>query len=326
MQNYNIPITVIICMYKGEATVSRMIDCVLNQTFRDFELILVDDGSPDRCGEIAEEYARKDNRVRVLHKENGGLAFARRSALEIAQGEYTIQFDQDDWVEVNCLEEMLKAAKEQQTDMLIADYYRGDEYVMHYVTQKPESTDHLVVMRELWGRLQAYYWNKMIRRDVFERFDIVFSKEVYSLEDVYVMLQILKHDIKIGYLPMAFVHYMYNSGSLIRYYDEKAYRNDLLNKERFHELLEGYPEAQQAAELSLTRSTISRAFMFGREYFSNKMFQQEFRENKEMVRHSPFPMIEKKLIYLSCCGYYHLCNWLFWMGFRLKQVYKRIKS
>lgn len=326
MTTYKFPITVIICMYKGEATVRRMIDCVLNQTFRDFELILVDDGSPDRCGEIAEEYVQKDNRVRVLHKENGGLAFARRSALEIAQGEYTIQFDQDDWVEENCLEEMLKAAKEQQTDMLIADYYRGDEYVMHYVTQKPTSTNHLVVMRELWGSLQAYYWNKMIRRDVFERFDIVFSKEIYSLEDMYVMLQILKHDIKIGYLPMAFVHYMYNSGSLIRYYDEKAYRNDILNKERFHELLEDYPEAQQAAELSLTRATISRAFMFGREYFSNKMFQQEFREYKGNVLHSEFSKIERYLIYLSCCGYYHLCNWMFWKGFRLKQVMKRIKS
>lgn len=326
MQNYNIPITVIICMYKGEATVSRMIDCVLNQTFKDFELILVDDGSPDRCGEIAEEYARKDSRVRVLHKENGGLAFARRSALEIAQGEYTIQFDQDDWVEVNCLEEMLKAAKEQQTDMLIADYYRGDDYVMHYVSQRPESTDHLVVMRELWGHLQAYYWNKMIRRDVFESFDIVFSKEVYSLEDMYVMLQILKHDIKIGYLPMAFVHYMYNSGSLIRYYDEKAFRNDILNKERFHELLEGYPEAQQAAELSLTRATISRAFMFGRQYFSNKTFQQEFCKYKDNVLQSAIPKIARYLIYLSCCGNYHLYNRLFWLGFRLKQVMKRIKQ
>ena len=79
-------ITVIICMYKGEATVSRMIDCVLNQTFKDFELILVDDGSPDRCGEIAEEYAKKDSRVRVLHKPNGGLADARNKALAIAQG------------------------------------------------------------------------------------------------------------------------------------------------------------------------------------------------------------------------------------------------
>ena len=70
MTDINPAITVIICMYKGEATVCRMIDCVLNQTFKDFELILVDDGSPDRCGEIADEYSKKDNTVYVLEKMN----------------------------------------------------------------------------------------------------------------------------------------------------------------------------------------------------------------------------------------------------------------
>lgn len=94
VNNDNPTISVVICMYKGETTVSRMIDCVLNQTFEDFELILVDDGSPDRCGEIADDYASKDERVHVLHKTNGGLADARNKALEIAKGEYTIQFDQ----------------------------------------------------------------------------------------------------------------------------------------------------------------------------------------------------------------------------------------
>ena len=112
MTDINPAITVIICMYKGEATVCRMIDCVLNQTFKDFELILVNDGSPDRCGEIADEYAQKDNRVRVLHKPNGGLADARNHALDIARGEYTIQFDQDDWVEPDCLEGMYAEEEE----------------------------------------------------------------------------------------------------------------------------------------------------------------------------------------------------------------------
>ena len=121
MTDINPAITVIICMYKGEATVCRMIDCVLNQTFKDFELILVDDGSPDRCGEIADEYSKKDNRVRVLHKPNGGLADARNHALDIAKGEYTIQFDQEERDEIDCLEAMYAEQKRQDAAMVICD-------------------------------------------------------------------------------------------------------------------------------------------------------------------------------------------------------------
>ena len=146
-------ITVIICMYKGEATVSRMIDCVLNQTFKDFELILVDDGSPDRCGEIAEEYAQKDSRVRVLHKPNG---------------------DQDDWVELNCLEEMYAKAKEENADMLICDYYHNDQYRQSYGKQTPTALDHWSVLEDVVsGKLYGYCWNKLIRLDVYKKYNVL---------------------------------------------------------------------------------------------------------------------------------------------------------
>ena len=314
-------ITVIICMYKGEATVSRMIDCVLNQTFKNFELILVDDGSPDRCGDIAEEYAQKDSRVRVLHKPNGGLADARNKALEIATGEYTIQFDQDDWVELNCLEEMYAKAKEDDADMLISDYYHNDQYRQSYGKQTPTALDHWSVLEDIVsGKLYGYCWNKLIKLEVYKKFDVHFPIEFYGCEDQYGMCQILKHDIKISYLAKAYCHYVFVVGSLSRHYDERTYENDLLVRDMFTSLLKG-TQSEKTAFKCKSSAIISRAFLFGHDYYSSKTFKTQFAQFKEFVSSSS---IEGKLIRLSLKGHYQLARRLYGGLFNVKQVYKRI--
>lgn len=316
-------ITVIICMYKGEAMVRRMIHCVLNQTFKDFELILVDDGSPDRCGKIAEEYARKDSKVRVLHKSNGGLADARNKALEIATGEYTIQFDQDDWVELNCLGEMYAKAKEDHADMLICDYYHNDEYRQSYGKQTPTALDHWSVLEDVVsGKLYGYCWNKLIRLNIYKKYDVKFPIEFYGCEDQYGMCQILKHDVRISYLPKAYCHYVYVQGSLSRHYDERTYQNDVLVREMFTSLLKGTP-SEETAYRCKSSAIISRAFLFGKNYYSSKTFKTLFAQYKEFVSSSS---IESKLIRLSLKGYYQPARRLYGGLFNVKQVYKRIKK
>ena len=96
--------SVIVPVYKVEEYLPACIDSVLQQTFGDFELILVDDGSPDRCGQICEEYAARDSRIRVVHKPNGGLASARRAGIKVAQGKYVFNLDSDDTIEPDTLE------------------------------------------------------------------------------------------------------------------------------------------------------------------------------------------------------------------------------
>ena len=91
-------ISIIVPVYNVEKYLSRCVDSILNQTFTDFECILVDDGSPDNCGKICDEYAKKDKRIRVIHKENGGLSDARNAGIDIAQGEYIGFVDSDDWI------------------------------------------------------------------------------------------------------------------------------------------------------------------------------------------------------------------------------------
>jgi glycosyltransferase involved in cell wall biosynthesis len=100
----NPKISIIVPVYKVEPYIRKCIDSILTQTFTDFELILVDDGSPDNCGRICDEYAQKDGRVKVIHKENGGQATARNMALDIAKGDYIGFVDSDDWIELDMYE------------------------------------------------------------------------------------------------------------------------------------------------------------------------------------------------------------------------------
>lgn len=99
-------ISVIVPVYKAEKYLHRCVDSILSQTFTDFELILVNDGSPDNCGAICDEYAQKDNRVRVFHKKNGGVSSARNLGLNNAQGEWVTFVDSDDWLKPECLEKL----------------------------------------------------------------------------------------------------------------------------------------------------------------------------------------------------------------------------
>ena len=316
-------ITVIINMYKGEATVSRMIDCVLNQTFPDFELILVDDGSPDKCGEIAGEYAKRDKRVRVLHKPNGGLADARNHALEIAKGEYTIQFDQDDWVELNCLEEMYAKAKEDNADMVICDYYHNDEYSQTYGKQSPTALDHWSVLKDvLTGKLYGYCWNKLIKLYVYRKYNVKFPIEFYGCEDQFGMCQMLKHDIRIAYLPKAYCHYVYLLGSLSRHYDERTYQNDLLVRDMFTQLVADTP-MKDVAFRSKSAAIYARAFLFGKDLYSSSQFKESFSEYFPFVQSHG---IMKCLYSLSQQGHYQFARSIFGILFDCKQLFKRINK
>ena len=101
-------VSIIVPVYKAEQWLHRCVDSILAQTMTDFELLLIDDGSPDKSGEICDEYAAKDNRVRVFHKENGGVSSARNLGLDNAVGDFVMFVDSDDWIVSDCLELCIK--------------------------------------------------------------------------------------------------------------------------------------------------------------------------------------------------------------------------
>lgn len=120
-------ISIIVPVYNVEKYLEQCIDSILTQTFEDFELILVDDGSPDKCPEICDEYAQKDDRVRVIHKENGGVSSARNAGMKLACGEYILFCDSDDYVSPLWCELMLNAARSHPLSLVSCNLRKTDQ-------------------------------------------------------------------------------------------------------------------------------------------------------------------------------------------------------
>lgn len=126
-------ISVIVPIYKVELYLPKCIDSIINQTYKNLEIILIDDGSPDNCGSICDEYAKTDSRIKVIHKVNGGLSDARNAGLEIATGEWISFVDSDDWLKNNAIEQMLNLAIDNDANLIIGS------------TQKINDADNSIV-------------------------------------------------------------------------------------------------------------------------------------------------------------------------------------
>ena len=177
-------ISVIIPVYFVEKYLERCINSVLAQTFTDFELILVDDGSPDNCGRICDEYAKKDKRIKVIHKENGGVSDARNAALEIVKGRYVTFCDSDDWIEITWLEKLLEKMNTANADMVVGDYKNVDDagnvinYVNHQVgtfdTSIQKKKVEYIIFNVLSGIHGWEVWDRMFRNDIIQQYNIRF--------------------------------------------------------------------------------------------------------------------------------------------------------
>lgn len=149
-------ISVVVPVYKSEKTFVSCVESLLGQTCRDLEILLVDDGSPDNCPQLCDELARKDGRIRVIHKENGGVSSARNAGIEAAEGEYLFFCDSDDWVEPEMLEKLLLGMA--GGDFALCGFHH--HYLGADVVKTPDSADFL----ELYGRgFLNMPWNKLLR-------------------------------------------------------------------------------------------------------------------------------------------------------------------
>lgn len=176
--------TVIIPVYKVEEYLERCVDSVLSQTYGDFEVILVDDGSPDRCPQICDEYAKKDERVRVIHKPNGGLVSARNAGIQAARGDYICYVDSDDWAKENMLEFIHDRLAESPVPLdmvLFAAHNVFEDHLEETINEVPEGYyDRERLEKEIFPYLlvdtrrgirsgsmvQAHTWDKAFKREL----------------------------------------------------------------------------------------------------------------------------------------------------------------
>lgn len=297
-------ISIIVPVYKAENYLHRCVDSLLAQTFSDFEVLLIDDGSPDRSGEICDEYAKKDNRIRVFHKENGGVSSARQCGIDNAEGEYTIHADPDDWVEATMLEELYAKAKEEDADMVICDFYVNYGNKQIYKKQKPSSLDHETVLKEMFQQLHGSCWNKLIRRSCYKDNNISFDLELSFCEDLYFHIQLLSNPIKITYLNRSFYHYVrdVNPNSIVRIYDEKIYLQDVYLFNRLKDIAQRHSCYKQCVS-NFSYNLVFRAFRGN--IFSSKEFKQKFGiYANTLLKYRNVNILIRLLLFVSCKGFY----------------------
>jgi glycosyltransferase involved in cell wall biosynthesis len=208
-------VSIVVPIYKVEKFISRCIDSIINQTYKDIEIILVDDGSPDNCGKIADDYAVEDNRIRVIHKQNGGLSDARNIGTAEAKGKYIFYLDSDDYLEPDTLSRMVDIAVYKNCDLVVANYYYTyDDHEDLYLsdTECMELFDNYNGLKQLvCGNIQNFAWGKLYRTDIVRKY--LFPKGKL-FEDTYWTHLVFAEAMRTAVIGYPAVHYVQRHGSI----------------------------------------------------------------------------------------------------------------
>ena len=217
----NKTVSIIVPVYNGEAHLRRCVESILNQDYPELELILVDDGSRDASYALMQDYARRDSRVRAVHKENGGVSSTRNRGLALAQGDY-IQFaDVDDWLPMDATKLLVREMEARPVELVIGDFYR---VVEDKVSRKGSLPAEGVLSRQdyadamLRGSADLYYgvlWNKLYRREIIAREGLRMDETISYSEDMIFNLEYLMHVQHIAVLKAPVYYYQYTKGSLV---------------------------------------------------------------------------------------------------------------
>ncbi len=228
-------ISVIIPVYNVEKYLVQSIESVINQTYKNLEIILVDDGSPDNSGAICDEYAKKDARIKVIHKQNGGLSSARNAALDVATGDYVAFLDSDDYLSLNAFEKCIETFSKTNADACIFSHYTTDG-INHTAHSLPLEKDvyedseiRSIILPSFIGQktateqpLLGFIWRQVFKRSIID--DLRFrSEREYFAEDVVFDLEIYTKINKLSVINEPLLYYRYVESSLSNRYRERLF-------------------------------------------------------------------------------------------------------
>ena len=269
-------ISVIIPVYKVEKYIHKCVDSILSQTYKNLEVILVDDGSPDNCPAICDEYAKSDKRVRVIHKKNGGLSDARNAGLSVCRGGYISFVDGDDWIEPNFLEEMLKNLKEKNVDVvsceIMAFFEQSGEHRPHYRGKKKDIFfENSEKYYEYVLQYAVAVWCRLYKRKVFE--NVKFPVNI-NAEDLYILAEMMKNISSAMHISKYLYNYRIRQNSIMNSVDEKIFDFIVASKKNIADTEKFYPNLAPNA----IRRAISTFWWVEERIFSanNKSLNQKF--------------------------------------------------
>lgn len=219
-------ISVIVSIYNVDNYLEKCIKSIINQSYKKIEIILIDDGSTDSSGKICDYYSNLDNRIKVIHKSNGGLSESKNVGIKVASGELLSFVDGDDYIEESMLEEMTNNTNQYGSDLVVCNYYKvyGTKKTLgykNYIKKVLEKEDIYDYLFNYWD-LNVYSWNKLYKKSIFDYISFP-SKRIF--EDSYVICDILDNIKKISYISSPLYNYVYRKDSIsnsysINYFDK----------------------------------------------------------------------------------------------------------
>ena len=221
-------ISVIVPIYRIENYLAKCIESLLQQSFQDFELILVDDGSPDSCPEICDNYAKKDQRIKVIHKTNGGLLSARKAGLDAALGTYIAYVDGDDWVDNYYLDTLYRLAESNNADLVVTGHFR--EFNSKIETIKPKAAgvyDADQIRSEILPNaiyngefcehgMSTYVWNKLFKKVLLEQILYDVHNDVIMGEDAAITYSYLAISKRLVISKIPLYYYRQRHDSIVK--------------------------------------------------------------------------------------------------------------
>lgn len=252
-------ISIIVPVFNVETYLPRCINSLIRQTYKSIEIILVDDGSTDRSGNICDEWANKDHRIRVIHKANGGVSSARNAGIRVAEGNFLGFVDGDDYIEPKMYETMLKCIEKNNADIAMCGYvdypygievpvYRGVEVVL------PCGYEEALVQIYKRNGFSTSMWNKLYRKKVLG--GLLLNESISVSEDELWLVKAISKCSHIAFVPEALYHWMPRDGSAIRSHKVTQKRMTVL--EAKHQAISLMPEPA---------ATLAKATMYNDCYY-----------------------------------------------------------
>ena len=211
-------ITVVVPVYNMGQYLKRSVNSLLKQTYKNYEIILVDDGSTDNSGQLCDELSKLHDSIRTIHKENGGLSSARNAGMRDATGGFIIFPDPDDWVEEDYLQRLIDLHQEYQSDLEICGYYITDEKKqvtsceekIHTCFSMEDATERLFI----GGGYSGFAWNKLYHLDIIRKNDLAFDEELGMAQDLHFAFRYFLKCKKISYDSMPVYYYFQHAGGV----------------------------------------------------------------------------------------------------------------
>ena len=282
-------ISVIVPVYNVEAYLGHCVDSILAQTYSNLEVILVDDGTKDSSGQICDEYARKDSRVRVIHKQNGGLSSARNAGIDVAQGTYFAFVDSDDWIEPDTYSHMLARALEYDVKLVCAGRYDVDgetgERTLGLCPEKEEVISGTELVRRIfrWENVDSAAWDKLYHRSLFREIRYPLGK---ICEDVPTTYRIALDAGRVVMCNKPVVNYLHRPGSITTSsLSEKTFHFAEHTAFIYPYIQAHCPEIQKEARYLRVRAlaySVLTVELAGKE--AKKNFARQYREQKKELR------------------------------------------